>query len=557
MACLSTEPVSVPPNPVLLEVFKNRFSSICEEMGVTLNRTAFSPNIKERRDFSCALFHADGKMIAQAAHIPVHLGSMPLSVKAAIEAVTFEPGDMVMLNDPYKGGTHLPDITLVAPVFHGKNTAISCRDINESDVDNKATVQSETSQTPCPLFFVANRAHHADVGGMTSGSMPLSSSLFQEGVIIPPLKIIKKGQRDEDLMALFLNNVRTPREREGDFAAQIMANITGIRRIQELVNKYGLAMVNQYAASLMDYAEIITRKKIASIPDGTYEFEDIMDDDGKGTKDIKIKVSLCIKHDRATLDFAGTHAQVTGSINAVYAITLSAVIYVFRTLIKENIPFNQGCFRPITVITPKGSLVDATFPAPVAGGNVETSQRVVDVVLGALEKAMPGKIPAASQGTMNNLTVGGVDHRTGNPFAYYETLAGGMGATATTHGESAVHSHMTNTLNTPVEALEYNYPFMITEYSIRKESGGAGKFFGGNGLVREMCMETDVEVTVLSERRVHSPWGLAKGEPGKCGKNSISSKGKIRSMPGKFHAELKKGDTLRMETPGGGGYGSN
>ncbi|MFH1153594.1 MAG: hydantoinase B/oxoprolinase family protein [Pseudomonadota bacterium] len=515
-------------NPVLLEVFKNRFSSICEEMGVTLNRTAFSPNIKERRDFSCALFDSHGEMISQAAHIPVHLGSMPMSVKAAIRSRTFEPGDMVMLNDPYKGGTHLPDITIVAPVFCSGDT---------------------------PAFLVANRAHHADVGGMTSGSMPLSTSLFQEGVIIPPLKIMKKGKRDEDLMALFLNNVRTPQEREGDFSAQIMANITGIKRMQELVNKYGLKTVETYASRLMDYSETITRKQIKAIPDGVYEFEDQLDDDGKGTCNIRIHVILTIDGDSATLDFSGSDTQVKGSVNAVYSITLSAVIYVFRTLIQENIPFNAGCFRPIRVITKPGTIVDATFPSPVAGGNVETSQRVVDTVLGALEKALPGEIPAASQGTMNNVTIGGIDSRTGAAFAYYETLAGGMGATSKSHGESAVHSHMTNTLNTPVEALEYSYPFLVTEYSIRKHSGGCGKFSGGDGMVREMKLLSDAEVTVLSERRSLQPYGIEGGGPGASGKNLIIRDGQETVMPGKFHADLKKGEILRIETPGGGGFG--
>ncbi len=551
------------PNPILLEVFKNRFTSICEEMGVTLNRTAFSPNIKERRDFSCALFDADGSMIAQAAHIPVHLGSMPMSVRAAIEAVEFEEGDMVMLNDPYKGGTHLPDITIVAPVFIREALPPEKHDArgkklegnNHREIKEEKVGSSHGKKMPKPQFFVANRAHHADVGGMTAGSMPLSSSLFQEGVIIPPLKIIKKGQRDNDLMTLFLSNVRTPQEREGDFAAQIMSNLTGIRRIQELVKKYGLPKMKRYATSLMDYSEIITRNKIAAIPDGVYEFQDQLDDDGKGTENIHINVILTISKDRATLDFRDSHAQVTGSVNAVYSITMSAVIYAFRTLIKENIPFNAGCFKPITVITQKGTIVDALFPAAVAGGNVETSQRVVDTVLGALEKALPGQIPAASQGTMNNLTVGGLDQRTHTPFAYYETLGGGMGATATSHGENAVHSHMTNTLNTPVEALEYSYPFLVTEYSIRKNSGGKGRFSGGDGMVREMRMLSDAEMTVLSERRVHPPHGIDGGASGGCGRNYVIRNGKKEIMPGKFHAELKKGDILRIETPGGGGYG--
>jgi N-methylhydantoinase B len=409
-----------------------------------------------------------------------------------------------------------------------------------------------------PSFFVANRAHHADVGGMSPGSMPLSSSLFQEGVIIPPLKIIKKGKQDQDLMALFLNNVRTPREREGDFAAQIMANLTGIRRVKELIEKYGLPELQQYAASLMDYSETITRKKIASIPDGNYEFEDFMEDDGMGTEMINIKVNLSIHGDTASLDFTGSHKQVKGSINAVYAITLSAVIYTFRTLIEENIPFNAGCFRPVKVITQKGTIVDAAFPAAVAAGNVETSQRIVDVILGALEKALPGKIPAASQGTMNSLAIGGMDDRNNSPFAYYETLAGGMGATATGHGQSAVHSHMTNTLNTPVEALEYNFPFLVTEYSILNGSGGKGKFSGGNGLVRQMQMLSNAEVTVISERRVLYPYGFEGGSPGKRGKNTIIPAGKnnhSKKMPGKFHVTLETDDTLRIETPGGGGYG--
>lgn len=515
-------------NPILLEVFKNRFSSISEEMGVTLTRTAFSPNIKERRDCSCALFNKDGDMVAQAAHIPVHLGSMPLSVKSAIDSVRFQEGDMVILNDPFKGGTHLPDITIVAPVFSGDKN---------------------------PSFYVANRAHHADVGGMTSGSMPLASSIFQEGIIIPPIKIFEGGQIDKKMMQFFLNNVRTPIEREGDFAAQIMANITGVRRIKQLIEKYDLELVDFYAKNLMDYAERITRKTIEQIPDGIYAFEDFMDDDGLGNEPVKIKVVVEVRGDTVTLDFSESHEQVKGSINAVYAITASAVLYVFRSLIKEETPTNAGCLRPITIRTRKGTLVDATFPAAVAGGNVETSQRIVDVVLGALSQALPKKIPAASQGTMNNITIGGMDERNGQPFAYYETLGGGMGATTNGHGESAVHSHMTNTLNTPIEALEYSYPFLVTEYSIRRGSGGEGLFHGGNGIVREIKLLSAAEVTVLSERRKIPPYGQAGGEPGKAGKNIVIKGGVNFERPSKFSEQLKKGDILRVETPGGGGYG--
>lgn len=514
------------PNPILLEVFKNRFSSIAEEMGVTLNRTAFSPNIKERRDFSCAIFTRDGDMIAQAAHIPVHLGSMPLSVKSAIADMAWEDGDMVMLNDPFKGGTHLPDITIVAPVFAGKNI---------------------------PEFFVANRAHHADVGGMTSGSMPLSTSLFQEGIIIPPLKIVEKGKIDQKLMRFFLNNVRTPVEREGDFAAQMMANITGVRRIKELIEKYDIDTVHFYATCLIDYAERITRQTILAIPDGVYRFEDVMDDDGIDHQDIKIKVRIEIKGDQAIIDFSESDPQVTGSINAVYAITLSAVLYVFRSLVTHDIPTNAGTARPITVITKQGTITHARFPAAVAGGNVETSQRIVDVVLGALASALPDKIPAASQGTMNNITIGGMD---GNKaFAYYETLAGGMGASPLSDGESAVHSHMTNTLNTPIEALEFSYPFLVTEYSIRKQSGGNGKFRGGDGIVREICLLSDAELTVLSERRKNPPYGLNGGKPGKKGANILIKNGIQIEKGGKFSERIKKGDIIRIETPGGGGFG--
>ncbi len=516
-------------NPILLEVFKNRFSSISEEMGVTLNRTAFSPNIKERRDFSCAIFNENGDMIAQAAHIPVHLGSMPLSVKSAIENCDLKDGDMVILNDPFKGGTHLPDITIVAPVF----------------ISNKEK----------PDFFVANRAHHADVGGVSSGSMPLSTSLYQEGIIIPPIKIVENGEIDGKLLKFFLNNVRTPIEREGDFSAQIMANITGIKRIKELVEKYGIDTVKLYCNGMMDYSEKILKNLLKNIKDGEYEFEDYLDDDGISTKNIKIHVKLKIENDNAILDFTKSDPQVMGSVNAVYSITLSAVLYVFRSLIEDDIPTNAGLLRPLKVITKKGTIVDAEFPAAVAAGNVETSQRIVDVILGALSKAIPEKIPAASQGTMNNISIGGIDERTGLPFAYYETIGGGMGASCENHGESAVHSHMTNTLNTPVEALEFSYPFMVTEYSIRKNSGGKGKFSGGDGIVREIKLISDAEVTVLSERRKLAPYGLNGGSPGKPGKNIIYENEKKEIMPGKFNIFLKKDAIVRIETPGGGGYG--
>lgn len=496
---------------------------------MALQRTAFSPNIKERRDFSCAVFDGDARMVAQAEHIPVHLGSMPLSVRAAIDACAPGPGDMVVVNDPFSGGTHLPDITLVAPVF----------------VPGQAA----------PVFYVANRAHHADVGGMSPGSMPVSTSIFQEGVIIPPLKIVEAGEMNESLMRLFLANVRTPQEREGDFAAQMMANLTGVRRLTALIETHGLGVCQAYASGLLDYAERITRQVIADMPDGVYRFTDVLDDDGQGATDIAIALTLTIAGDAATLDFTESAPQTRGSVNAVRAIVLSAALYVFRCLIPGDIPTNDGCLRPITVLTRPGSVVDAKPPAAVAAGNVETSERLVDVILGALAKAAPERIPAASQGTMNNLTVGGFDPEKGRPFSYYETMGGGMGGSPGGPGASGVHSHMTNTMNTPVEALEYAYPFRVLRYGLRRGSGGAGLHPGGDGLVRELQFTAEVEATVLSERRRHGPYGLAGGLPGTPGRNETVRGEEAAEQPGKFSLRLGEGDKIRIETPGGGGWG--
>jgi len=515
-------------SPILLEIFKNRLSSIAEEMGVTLQRTAFSPNIKERRDYSCAIFDTQGDLVAQAAHIPVHLGSMPLSVRAALKTPMKE-GDMVILNDPFRGGTHLPDITLVAPIYF---------------------------QGDKPHFYVANRAHHADVGGMSPGSMPLSTSIFQEGIIIPPLRVVEGGRIDNEIIELLLANVRTPLEREGDFAAQIMANITGIRRLKELVAHQGLEKVSFYCQELMAYTERIARKTLEAIPQGTYTFRDFLEDDGMDPQPVPIEVGITVGQGEMVLDFSLSSPQVKGSVNAVYAITLSAVLYVIRCLIKEDVPLNRGLLRPLKIITVRGTVVDSIFPAAVAGGNVETSQRIVDAVLGALAQALPEKIPSASQGTMNNLSMGGIDPQTGRPFAYYETIGGGTGAWAWGPGASGVHSHMTNTMNTPIEALEYAYPLRITRYSIRKGSGGKGKQPGGDGLIREIEALGEVEVTLLSERRRIPPYGLMGGKPGASGRNTIiRANDDIKEMPSKFQAKLQQGDRLRIETPGGGGWG--
>lgn len=517
-------------DPIKLEVFKNKFISVAEEMGYCLSRTSFSPNIKERRDFSCALFDEQGRMVAQAAHIPVHLGSMPMSVKSVVEKIRMRQGDMVMLNDPFSGGTHLPDITLIAPVF------------------------TKDGQI---LAYVANRAHHADIGGISPGSMTLSSSLFQEGLIIPPVKFVRNGLVEDDLLQIILRNTRTPAERKGDLSAQISANLTGIKRFKELVESRGQVVVTNYMQHLNDYSERIMQEAISKIPDGDYSFLDYLDDDGFSTERIRLKVLLNITSDQAFLDFSGSSDQVFGSVNATPSITRSAVMYVFRCLIPESVPTNDGCMAPISIRTRCGSVLNPRNSAAVASGNVETSQRIVDVVLGALSMAMEERLPAASQGTMNNISIGGIDTTTGRSFSYYETIGGGTGASARADGEHAIHSHMTNTMNTPVEALEFSYPLRVQEYSIRRGSGGRGHHRGGNGVVRELKLLCDAQVTVLSERRVLRPYGLSGGEHGKCGMNTVIKNNQKTLMPGKFSTHLQSGDIIRIETPGGGGYGSD
>jgi N-methylhydantoinase B len=543
-------------DPIELEIFKNVFHSIAEEMGAALRRTAFSPNIKERRDYSCAVFDADGQVIAMGDHMPVHLGSMPMSVRAAIDAGPMQPGDIVMLNDPFRGGTHLPDITLVAPVY----------------VPSRG--QGSPGHTN-PDFYVASRAHHADVGGAYPGSMGLCREIYQEGVRIPPVKLMHAGVTDRDVLALLLNNVRTPEEREGDLGAQIAACHTGSERLREVCGRYGIDRTTRAAADLLDYAEELMRAFLQSVPAGDYRAEDYLDGDGIGERPIKIAVAIKVRPDEAklasggnargrrrsryivTIDFTGSDPQVEGSVNAIEAITYSACFYVFRCLLTEDVPAAAGLMRPIHVVAPEGTIVNARPPAAVAGGNVETSQRIVDVLFRALAQAIPDRIPAAASGTMNNVTIGGIDPRTNEPFTYYETIAGGMGARPGKPGVSGVHTHMTNSLNTPAEALEYAYPLRVRSYSLRSNSGGAGEFRGGDGIVREIEVLTNCDVTLLSDRRTRAPWGLGGGADGATGKATIVRlDGSLESMPGKFSARLCSGDRLRIETPGGGGWGS-
>jgi N-methylhydantoinase B len=535
-------------DPVRLELFKHRFASIAEEMGMALRRTAYSPNIKERLDFSCALFDAAGQMIAQAAHIPVHLGAMPISVATAIEQINFAPGDVVILNDPFRGGSHLPDITMISPIFLSTAGGQGSRGAGEKN-------PPRSSAPLLPFGFVANRAHHADVGGMTPGSMPLSQEIFQEGVIIPPLKLVEAGQMNQGVLNLLLANVRTPEERAGDLRAQLAANAKGVERMLELVAHHGQAELSQYMTGLLAYAERMTRALIAELPDGQYNFEDFLDDDGLGAGPVKIAVTITLRGDEAVIDFSGSAAQVRGSVNTVYAVTLSAVLYVFRALIGLDIPANSGCLAPLTVIAPAGTVVNARPPAAVAGGNVETSQRIVDVLLGALAQVSPERVPAAAQGTMNNVVIGGWDPERRKFYTYYETIGGGMGAGPHTPGGSALQCHMTNTLNTPIEALEYAYPFLMRRYEIRRGSGGAGLHRGGDGIRREVALLHEAQVTLLTERRRLAPFGLTGGEPGQRGRNILLRAGREIELPGKTSQLLQSGDVLRIETPGGGGYG--
>ena len=550
-------------SPIDLQIAHHRLAAIAEEMGVALCRSAFSPNIKERRDYSCSLFDARGGLAAQAAHIPVHLGSTPLSVAAAIAAQPMAPGDVVILNDPYAGGTHLPDVTVVAPVHVGRRL----------------------------VGYVANRAHHADIGGMSPGSMPLATEIHQEGFRLPPVRLVRGGAMEADVLALFLANTRVASERRGDLLAQLAALRVGAARLGELVERDGAAHVAAAMRALQDYAERLMRAALRALPAGVYRGEDWLDDDGLGTTRIRIAVAVRLGGGRVAVDFAGSAPQVAGGVNANFAVTLAAVYYVFRALAGRDIPTNAGFMRPIAVRAPAASVVNAAFPAAVAGGNVETSQRIVDTLLRALAHACPDRIPAASCGSMNNLAFGGSypspaaresevpspaagegqgggrihPSRRAKPltaqrspitqFSYYETLAGGAGAGPHGDGCCAVHTHMTNTLNTPIEALEAELPVRVTRYAIRRGSGGAGRHRGGDGLVRELEFLAAAQVTLLTERRKTPPYGLAGGSPGTTGRNQLIRAGRTTVLPGKISLALVVGDHLRLSTPGAGGWG--
>ncbi len=508
---------------ISLSIFANRIDAICGEMGATLQKSAFSPNIRDRLDYSCAIFDASGQMCAQAAHIPVHLGSMAFAMSDVVTAINWSAGDMVVLNDPYKGGTHLPDVTLIAPLF----------------IDNKLT------------GFVVNRAHHADIGSETPGSMPLSSDLSEEGLIIEPTLLVKNDQLEKSYFASLMKNMRNKQESSGDFIAQIAANRRGLTRLTALIKKMGFEDYLSSLELLNFYAATLAKKSLADIKDGEYIFKDMLDDDGQGNVNIIISASVKFEQGNITVDFAGTAQQVQGNINCPLSVTAAAVYYVFRCLMPAQTPACAGSFKNIKILAPANTVVNASYPAAVAAGNVETSTRIVDVVLGALAKAIPDRIPAASHGSMNNLAMGSVGDKTTKAWDYYETIGGGMGASSVSNGLDAVQTHMTNTLNTPIEALEMKYPLRVTRYQIRQDSAGAGKYKGGEGLIREYEFLAPAQVTILSERREHSPWGLSFGCDAKPGNNCLNNK----PLKAKQSFHVTMGDVVSIKTAGGGGFG--
>ncbi|MEX1257623.1 MAG: hydantoinase B/oxoprolinase family protein [Gemmatimonadota bacterium] len=517
-----------------IEVFRHLFTALAEEMGATLRRAGSSPNIKERRDYSCALFSPGGTLVAQGDHMPVHLGALPMSVAATLRALgPLAPGDVAILNDPYEGGTHLPDITMVAPAIH---PASGTR-----------------------LGYVAARAHHADVGGMTPGSMPIAREIFQEGLRIPPVHLIREGRRVPETWRLLLANVRTPAEREGDLDAQLGALEVGIRRLGEMADRRGAESILSAQSELVAYGDRLVHEGIRRIPAGRWTADDQLDSDGMGTESIPIRVELSTDGERIRLDFTGSGEQAAGGVNAVAAVTSSAARYVLRCVVEDllgtDLPAGGGSMSAMELVLPEGSIVNASPPAAVAAGNVETSQRITDVLFQAFALALPDRIPALSQGTMNNMTIGGLDPRTGRHFAYYETVGGGMGAGPRASGLSGVHTHMSNTMNTPIEALEHTYPVRVLRYAIRRGSGGKGLHRGGDGLRRDVQLLAPAEVTLLSERRRQGPRGARGGEDGAVGENVLIRGTRATALADKVTFRCEAGDVVSIRSPGGGGWG--
>ena len=511
-------------DPVTLEVLRNQFESVAEEMGHVLIRGAYSPNITERQDCSTAIFDADGRMVAQAEHIPVHLGAMPQAVDAVIDHDP-APGDVFVLNDPFAGGTHLPDVTMVSPIAPREEI----------------------------VGYAVSRAHHADVGGMTPGSMPAGAEeIYQEGLRLPPTRLVEAGERNEEFLSLILANVRNPEERRADVRAQLAANERGGDRLAALIDDHGESRVRAGFDAVIDYSRQRVREEIDALPNGTYRASDVLEGDGVTDDDIRIAAAITVDGATISVDFAGTADQVAGNLNAPLSVATSAVYFVIRSLTDPEIPPNHGCYEPVTVEAPEGSLLNPEPPAAVVGGNVETSQRVTDVVFLALAEAAPDRVPAQGQGTMNNLIIGG----RGGDFAYYETIAGGFGGRADYDGMDGVQVGMTNTLNTPIEALEAEYPLRVDRYAFRPDSGGDGRHRGGLGLERRLRIQQDATVSLLTERRRHAPQGVDGGQPGATGENLLQLPDEDeKSLPAKTTVDVPAGSVVTVRTPGGGGHG--
>lgn len=520
-------------DPIDLEIARNRLESIAEEVGTTLIRTSYSPNIKDRRDCSAGVYRPSGELIAQAEHIPLHLGLMPTLVRNTLDEIgreSLRPGDVLLTNNPYPGGSHLPDTCIITPVFAGKRL----------------------------VAVVANLAHHVDIGGITPGSMaPHATEIFQEGVRIPPLRLHKGGELAQDVLAFLLTNVRTPDKTRGDLRAQVSANVIGSRRVLEIVDDWGAEHFDLACEALVDYSERRARTAIAALPDGDGEFTDYLEHNGVADQRIPITAHITKHGDEIAVDLTRSAEQVAGAINCSAAIAEACVAYVIKVLADPTLPSNAGLMRPVTVVTQPGSVVSAQFPAPVANGNTQTSMRLVDALLGAFDRLCPGLAPAASCGSQNILTIGGTDPATGQPYSYVETYGGGQGAAMTGPGGNAVHTHMTNTRNTPCEVIEREYPLRVERYAIAHGTGGMGRHRGGDGLVRELTLTRgSARAVIATSRTTTHPWGLHGGEDGSSSQSWTSDDTSHRALPSMGHVALAAGQSLAIQTAGGGGYGS-
>ena len=520
-------------DPITAEIIKSSLVYASEEMGIAVRNSAYSPNIKERLDHSCALFDPAGRLIAQAEHSPVHLGSLPWGLRATLDVINLQyggvrEGEMWVVNDPYVSGTHLNDVTVIRPIFFRGDLA----------------------------GFAANKAHHTDVGGMVPGSMSADApDLFAEGLVVPPMRLVENDRVVDSTVALFRANSRTPDARSGDLRAQTAGNATGERRLLELYERYGRAVVDAAVNRLLDESEIRMRSAIAALGDGAYEYGDVLED-RQGNPSIAIKLRLVLRGGTAHFDYAGTAPQLPFPMNAVYGVTLSGVYYALRAVTDPTIPMNDGCFRPVTVEVPEGTLLNPRRPAPVSGGNVETSTRNADVVLGALAQAAPHRVPAQSGGTMSNVMIGGT-RADGSTWAFYETNGCGMGARPGMDGVDGIQCHMTNTLNTPIEAIERDYPMRVSRSEFADGTGGRGRFRGGEGLIRALTLvEGSARISLLAERHSAAPHGAQGGGNGSTGTHLLLESGQeAQELPAKTTRAFAVGQTLVIQTPGGGGYG--